>query len=178
MTVGVGIGRAGRPSESRRVANEVLVDLPQRRRAEEGLVVEAGGNEPAERAQQGAGVDGQGGPTVLTARAQALVEKQIGGAGIGLEAAIDPDADQGARLFNAGGENAPGPMVFEAAPHKADAVGQQGRGQGVTRMPLKLDPVKAEGEGFGPVDQPAGRATRAGHSPPPAATNASTVATS
>ena len=62
------------------------------------------------------------------------------------------ELDQRVGLLRAGGDDAAGPVILEAAPHQMHAVGEQGGGEGVAGMALVALAVEGEADGLGAVD--------------------------
>ena len=166
--IAVRIGQMRRTAKSGGGTDHMLVQLPQGRRTQEGLVVEARRNERGDQLVHRPQVEGQGGPAVLALRHQAVIEEQVRGAGVGLEPPALAGTHQGAGLLHPGGQQAPGTVVLEAAAEHADAAGQQGGGQGVAGMAGVVAAVEAEAQGLAAVDQPAGgKPLPAAHAPTP-----------
>ena len=129
--VAVGIGFARGRAEAGHPADEVLVAHPRRARPHEGLVVETGRDQAGDPAGPGAEVEADAGPAVLRGRAQAVVEFDLGGAGVGLGIGAGLELDDRVGLVRAGRHHAARAVVLEAAADQPDAVGQEGRRQGV-----------------------------------------------
>ena len=127
--------------------------LPKRAGPHEGLVVEAraeeGGGEVVHRQQ----VIGEGRPAVLAFRGQAVVDFLHSGAGVGGLAAAVEDFDKGVGFLGPGGQNAARAVVFEAAAHQADVIGQKRRGDCVALEALEGPAVEFEADGLAAVDQ-------------------------
>jgi hypothetical protein len=160
VRVAVGIGLAGCCAEAGGAADRRLEEvLPGGAGLQEGLVVEARRQDARARRRHRAEVEGEARPVVLAARDEALGERHGGRAGVRLEPGAGAEADEGVRLLDAGGEDAAGAMVLEAAADEGDAVGEQRGGEGVAGEAGQAAAVPGEGEGCSAVDPrpPSGR---------------------
>ena len=151
--IALGIGRARRPAEPRRLADEALVEHPVAGRAHEGLVVEPGRQEGRQKVIDGAQIMAQRGPAVLRERFEAFIDFKLCGAHIGLgEGGIAAHLHERRRVLRAGAENAARAVILEAAGDEMDAVGKQRRGQRVAGIALTAPAVEGERDGGRAVD--------------------------
>ncbi len=147
VLVGIGIAAACRPPEPRGAPDERLVEsLPERLRPHEGLVVEAGGEEARQPSARRADVELEARPPVLADRDEPVMELDHGGAQVRLVPVSLADADQRVHLFRPKADDAARPVILEAAPHQAPAVGEQRRCEAVARMSGERPSVEAEGD--------------------------------
>ena len=166
LVVGVGVGRLGRAAEARHAPDHGLVErLPERRRPEEGLVVEAGGEERRELPGPGGEIAVGARPGVDAGGGEPVVELDLGRAQVGLGARAFAELDQRGRLLRAGGEDAARPVVLEAPAREVRAVRDQRRRQRVPGEALVAPPVEGEAQALRPVDPPAVLETKAHYSP-------------
>ena len=143
--VGGGVGGVGGDSEAGGAADERLVKaLPARARRHKCLVVEARRNERRDNAVERVEIKVKAGPGVLRGGAEAVGERDFGGAEVGRGAGAVSGADEGVGFFGAGGQNAARAVVFETAADKVNAVREEGGGEGVAVVALKG--AAAEGE--------------------------------
>ena len=166
MRISIGVRLSRRFAQTRRLANEVLVEAPPRARPHEGLVVEPGRKQARGEVVDGADVEVQRGPAVL-ARAGEVVEKlDLGRAEIRLGARARTQSDHRVRLFHSGADHSATAVVLEAAPHRAHPVGEQGGGDTVARITREATPVELESELPASVDEAAGGVpARLAHAP-------------
>ena len=163
MLIMIGVGDARCRTEPGRAADEMFKEQPYAGAAEEGFVVETGGQEARGKADDRANIKAQRRPAVLAGGDKAFGNEDIGGAGIGLGSAAEPGGDQRIGFFHAGAQHAARAMVFEAAAKHHDAAGQQCRCQRVTGEPGVAATVELEGEGAGAVDMATGFEAITGH---------------
>ena len=161
VLVGIGIAAACRPPEPRGAPDQRLVEsLPERLRPHEGLVVEAGGEEARQPPARRADVELEARPSVLADRDEPVMEFDHGGAQVRLVPVSLADADQRVHLFRPEADDAARPVILEAAPHQAPAVGEQRRCEAVARMSGERPSVEAEGDAPRPVDPSPGGVVR------------------
>ncbi len=167
VTVRIGAGRCC--ADAAGLADGVLVARPQALRPHEGLVVEAGGQEPREAPGHRPHVEIDARPAVGAGRLEAFVKLLAGGLDVGFRASAAADLQERVNLLGAGAEDAARPVVLETARHHRDAVGHERRGQRVAGTPLEAGPVEGEIDGARTVDAPAlGQALALGaHLPSP-----------
>ncbi len=144
--------------QPRALADIALVGHPQRGRRHEGLIVEAGGHQLAAKLADGSHqVALDVGPAVGGTCRQPLEQGLLGGAHIGYLLGFGvAELDHRIGLLGAGGDDAAGTRILEAAIDHVHPVGQQRRGQSV---PVKAGVFLAvEGKAQGPaaVDQAPG----------------------
>ena len=156
MQVVVGIRMGGCRAEAGGAADAGLVEpVPSARRAEEGLVVEAGGNERRECVGRRTHIRPQAGPAILAPGLEPFVELDLGRPRVRIAAPARPhELDQRVRLLGTGGHDPPRPVVLEAPPDQMDAVGEQRRGEGIAGCTLIGTAVEAERQGLRPIDPP------------------------
>src|SRR5690606_15080100 len=145
--------------------DQALVQVPERGRPHESLVVEPGRKERREHVARLAEIEPQRWPAVLAARRESREDLDLRGAHIGLGARPGAELDQGVRLLGTGAEDAARPMILEAAPDQVDAVGEQGRGQGVTGKAGVAPAVEGEADRPGAIDPAAARVAARAHEP-------------
>ena len=110
--------RLGQPSEARRMAEHLFVQRPQPSRADERLVVEAGGRErAADRVGHGHRVELEAGARVEMLDASALA----GGLGAGPDPGRAVDRDQAIRALAGAAHQPPATVVLEAPRERAGA---------------------------------------------------------
>ena len=97
--------------------------------AEEGLVIKARRQRLGEKPDHRANIKAQRGPAVLAARDQPFINDHIGRAGVGLFAATFAHGYQRIGFLDARRHDPARAVIFEAAPHQADAIAQQRRRQ-------------------------------------------------
>ena len=121
--IAVRIGLARGSAEACRAADHGFIDagpspvLAEQVRAHEGLVVEAGAEERGEQIVYGAKVELERGPAVLTRGDEAVGELDLRRAQVWGDATRPArDGDECVRLFGAGRQNSPRPVIFERAP--------------------------------------------------------------
>ena len=171
LVVAVRVGLAGQAAETGGGADGRLVDpLPEGFRPHEGLVIEAGREERREQIVKRQQVVAQRTAIVLAARFQPVEQFGDGRPCVRLPVRAAAQLDQRVGLFRTGGEDAAGPMVFEAPADQPDPVGEQGRGQRVAGMAGQPAAVEPEIEAAAPVDQAAVEAERPAHRSRPRAT--------
>ena len=174
LVVGVGIGGVGRAAEPRHAPDGGLVErLPERRRPEKGLVVEAGGEERREPPGPGGEVAVGARPGIDALGGEPVVKLHLSRAEVGLRARAGPELDQRGRLLRARGEDAAGPVVLEAPAGEMSAVRNQRRGQCVAGEALKAASVEGEAETVRPVYPPTLLETEAHYSSPASPPDAS-----
>ncbi len=157
LLVMVGVRRGGGAAEAGGAADQRLVDLlPEPGRPHEGLVVEAGGEDRGQQPVHRHQVEAEGRPAVLAVRLQPVEQLDHGGAAVRLPPRAAAQLDQRVRLLRPGREDAARAVIFERSSGQSDAVGQQGRGQGVAGMAREVAAVEAEAQRRRTVDQPAG----------------------
>ena len=122
---GRGIAQPGR------AADEPFVEHPAFGRTEKGLVIEPGRQRLGGETEHRSDIEGQIGPAVLAARDHPVIDKQVRCTGVGFAAPFGSHSHQRVGLFNPGGHDAARAVVLETAGHQPDAIGQQGRGQGI-----------------------------------------------
>ncbi len=155
VLIAVGIGLDWRLAQACRPPDRALVDaLPPGRRPHEGLVVEAGREQRAQKVADRADVELDRGPAVLAAGDEALVELDLGRPDIGLGARALAELDQRVRLLGAGRDDAARAMVFEAPADQVDAVREQRGRQRVAGEALVADAVEGEAQRARAVDPP------------------------
>jgi hypothetical protein len=125
-----------------------LVGGPQRSRLDEGLVVEAGPEEPAERLVGRLGIQAQRRPGVLGCHPHPRLHPAVGAPHVGLVSHLD----QAVGVVEGGGEHATGPVVLEAAGEHPHPRGGEGGDDGVTGVGREGPPVPREREVSGPVE--------------------------
>ena len=150
--IAVRIALARRGAHAGGLADEMFVGHPQFGGPHEGLVVKSGGQKTRQGAIDLVDIEPQVGPAVLAGGLQAMEKFRRGGQGVGFLAVAAPQFHQGVGLFHASGEDAPGPVVFEASTDQAYAVGQQSRGQGIAGMALHGSSIEDEGKSSRPID--------------------------
>ena len=141
-----------------RAADEFFIEHPgtgAAPRPDKGLVVEPGGQETRDRVVDGPEIQVQRRPAVLALGLEAVKGLDHRGPRVGFVSHTASQADQGVRLLHARREDTARPVVFEAARHKRDTVGQQRRRQGIAGVSRDLLPIETEGEHRFPVDTPA-----------------------
>ena len=136
--IGVGIFLAGGFAQTRGSTDERLIDLvPEAAWPHEGLVIETGREQHIGAIVHGPDVEGQARPFVLAFGDQPLAQFLHGGAGVGFKPARPArGADQGIRFLGPGGDGTTRTVVFERSSHQVNAIGQQGRGDGVPAQSL------------------------------------------
>src|SRR5690625_4221038 len=90
---------------------------------------------------------------MLRLRPQAVEEFHLRCPLIGIGARILTQLYQGIGLLGTGRKDPAGPVILEAARDQVNAVRQEGRGQGVARMPLVAAAVEGEAEALRAVEQ-------------------------
>ena len=125
-----------------------FVRRPQPARAHEGLVVEARGKRPTGHLVDRLHVEGQGRPGVLGPHVHARPDESMGAAHVGLVVHLH----QAARVQVVGGEQAPRPVVLEAAGEDVDPARRERRGDRVARVGGVGAAVPGEVERRGAVD--------------------------
>ena len=75
-----------------------------------------------------------------------------GGQSVGERAGAVAELDEGVGVFSAGGDDAAGTVVLEAAADQGDAVGEEGGGDGVAVVGVDRASVEGELEGRISVD--------------------------
>src|SRR3954470_22998061 len=123
----------------------------------EGLVVEAGDEDLRQDVVDRTHVGLDIGPGVLAVCRQTFVDLDLGGAQVRLGAVAALKLDQRVWLFRTGGENAARTVILEAAGDQMDAVGEQGRGEGIAGIALERTAVEGEVDRAAPVDPATGR---------------------
>ena len=146
VDVRVGLDRAA--TQAGGLADVLLVLRPGRGRRHEGLVVEARRHELAtDLADDAHQVAVDVGPAVGALGHQAVVQGLLGGTHVGHLAGFGrAQLNDGVRLVGTGGHQTTRTGVLEAAVQHVDAVGQQGRGQRVTREALIAHAVEGEAQ--------------------------------
>ncbi|MCY1219644.1 hypothetical protein D9M72_316270 [compost metagenome] len=154
VVVDVRVDFLGRTAEAGSLANVLLVGQPQVLRIHEGLVVEPGRHHAAaDLAEDTHDVVFHVRPAVGAAGHQARVQRLLGGTHVGhLGGFGGTDLQHGVGLFRTGGDDAARTGVLEAAADDVDAVGQQGRGQGVAGKALIVLAVEGEGQRLAAID--------------------------
>ena len=118
---------------------------PERRRPQEGLVIEPRRQQRAEPSGGGAEVEAQRWKAVLAGGGQSLVQFDLSGTQVGCDPTAPAiDGDQGIRFLRSRRQDASGAVVFERAADQVDAIRQQGRGQCVARVSRVGAAVEAE----------------------------------
>ena len=160
--VDVRIRRGGRPTQTGGGADDGFVQAaPRLGRPHEGLVVKPRRNEAADQAVHGADVERQVRPTILALGDEAVIQLYLGGAQIGrIARGVASDGDQSVRLVRSGAQNAARAMVFERSAGQPDAVGDQGRGEGIARAADVSATVEGEADRLVAVDHTAGRCAK------------------
>src|SRR6185436_3329190 len=126
-------------------------------RPEEGLVVEAGGEEGMEPLVDRAEIEAERGPAVLTARDEPADERSAGGAHARRPARAFAHRDERATLVEPGRGDASRPVLLEAARDQVHAVGEERRGERVARVAGEAPAVETKIERSPAVDPAAGR---------------------
>ena len=104
---------------------------------------------------------------MLARRKQPGIERDLGRAPVRLGVGAGFELHQRRRLLGAGRDDAPRPMVLEAAPDETHAVCQQGRSQRIAGMALVFTAVEPESEQPAAVDRATDlQAERLGHNGP------------
>ena len=158
VLVGVGVLQflVGRGAQTGGLPDDRLIDvLPQRTRVDEHLVIEAGGQEPAELVVDRQDVELQARPMVLRLRGQPREQLGGGGALVRLIAVAHTQLHQRIGFLGARRHHAARAVVLERAAHHHLAVGQQGGCERIAGKALHALAVKGEVDLFGAVDQPA-----------------------
>jgi hypothetical protein len=155
LRVSIGVGEVRCAAESRRLADEVLVLLPQALRPHERLVVEARRHEAGEEAGDRHEVELRGGPAVHARGDEALVQLHLGRARVRDGAGASLQLHDRVGLFHAAGDDAARAVVLPAAREERDPVGEQRRGERVARMALVRLAVEGEAQCAGAIDAPA-----------------------
>ena len=152
VVVGVGLVRSA--PEPRRLADEVLVELPPRARPHERLVVEPGREELRGDVAQRAHVEVERGPVVLAAGDEPVEELDLRRLQVGFGAGALAHTDQGVGLFRAGADDASAAVVLEAASDDPHAVREQGGSERIAPVAREAHAVESEFERCGAVDAP------------------------
>ena len=152
LVVAIGVRSVGGVAEAGGVAQEVFVERPEAAGPHEGLVVEAGGDERSGETEGGHEVEVQAGPGVDVADFEPGRGGGDGGQPVGEGAGAVAELDEGVGVFGAGGDDAAGAVVLEAAADEGDAVGEEGGGDGVAAEGTDGASVKGELEGRVAVD--------------------------
>ena len=164
LVVAVRVGLAGQAAEPGGRPDGRLIDLlPEGFRPHEGLVIEAGRQEGGEQVVDRQQVAAQRTAIVLAEGLQPVEQLRDGRSCVRLAPGAAAQLDQCVGFLRSGGEDAPGPVVFEAPANQPDLVGEQGRGQRVAGMARKATAVEPEIEAHAPVDPAAVEAERPAH---------------
>ena len=168
LVVGVGVGRLGRAAEACHAPDDGLVErFPERRRPEEGLVVEAGGEERREPPGPGGEVAAGTRPGIDAGGSEPVVELDLGRPQVGLRARALAELDQRGRLLGPCGKDAARPVILEAPAREMGAVRDQRGRQRIPGEALVALPVEGEAEAPCAVDQPATLEAKAHQRPSP-----------
>ena len=152
--VAVSIGLHRGSAQARRNPDVLFVGHPQAGRPHEGLVGEARRHQRRKQAGDGAEVEIRRGPAVHAPGFEAVKELDPCGDAIGGVACPAAEIDDGVRFLDARGHDPPRPVELETAPDDTHAIGDEGRRQGVARMPGQGPTVESEAQGPGSVDPP------------------------
>ncbi len=146
MFVFILIPVARRFAQAGRLADKRLVYmLPERARVHEHLVIETRRQEPPKVFIDGTYIKFKIWPVVLAFAGQPLKKLGRGGTLVRLKTGPFAHVEQSVGFFHTAGHNATRAVVFERSAHHHLVVGQQGRGQRVTRAALKALAVEREG---------------------------------
>ena len=170
LVIGIGVFQPREAAKARRAPDDGFIDFfPKRRRPHEGFVVKARRQKAVETVVDRQRVKLQAGPAVLALRGQPVKQLCHGGAGVGFLPRARAQFDQGVRLFGASRDRPTRAVILKAAPHQADAVGQQGRGECIAGVARIRQPVKMKAKGLAAVDQAACNAVGLAHFERPSA---------
>ena len=133
VVIGVGLVRG--PPESRRLADEVLVEHPPRAGPHERLVVEPGREQLRGGVAERSHVEFERRPAVLAGGGESVVELDPGRLQVRLGPGSCADAHEGIGFFRSGSEDPAPAVILEAAPDEPHAVRQQRRGERVAPVP-------------------------------------------
>ena len=129
-------------AQPRQAADNPLVPVPVR--PDKGLVVKPGRPEEMQVVKAAANIKLHTRPAILAARLQSVVQRLHRSTYIGFFQGAPSHGHQCIALLGAGGEDAAGAMVLEAAPHHAYPIGQQCRCQGIAFETAVLFTVETE----------------------------------
>ncbi len=146
------------PAQAGHVAQYLLIGRPQRRRVDEGLVVEAHRQEAVGQAGQGHGVALQRRPSVLRAHGHPGLDR----AGAGAHTWLRADLDEAVGAVTGATQQAARPVVLERAAEDTHAGRGQGRGDGVAGVGAIALAVEGELDRALAVNQFAGAGGEAG----------------
>ena len=156
IDLGVRFARCAR--QARHAPDYGRVDaVPPGRRPHEGLVIEAGHEQPGHEPRGRAQIEPQRRPAVDALGGEPVVKLDFGGAQVGLRERTRLQQDERVRLLRPGRHHPARPVVFEAAAEESHAVREQGRRERVAGMAGVAPAVETECEGARPVDPAAGR---------------------
>jgi len=148
----VGTVRAGLPVDATtgsELPEDLLVQgVPEEPGPHEGLVVEAGGQEPSDQLVDGGEVPTQARPDVLGADGHAVGQPAAAGADVGLVS----DLHEQVRIPVVGGQDSAPPVVLHAAGEHLDTRCCQRRGDRVALVACETATVPSECQRRGPVD--------------------------
>ena len=146
---------ARQPPKPRRPPDQRLIQpLPERARPHEGLVVEPRAQERRQVIVYRHQVEPERPQPVLAPAVQPLEHLLHCRAHIRRLVLGTNHLDQRVRLLRPGGQNAPGPVIFERPTHQPHVIGQQRRGQRIALVARMIAPIKAEPHRFRAVNQP------------------------
>ena len=111
-------------TQSRRIANEILVLHPHALGPHEGLVIKSGRQKTRKEANGCKKVKVHTRPEILAVSAKSIIEFYLSREAIRLGAGTVGDLKDRIRLFATATNNAPGTVVLEATSYHADAAGQ------------------------------------------------------
>lgn len=168
----VGIRHGRRPLQPGGSADEGLVDpVPDGPRPHEGLVPEAGGEQPGEPVVDRADIEAERGPPVLALGPEPVPDLLHRRPRVGLETfgAAALGAEKRVGLLGPCRDDAAGTVILEASADQVDAVGEQRRGHGVAAQSLDRLAVEGEADGVGMVHPALAGYAEPAHSaaPPP-----------
>ena len=144
VCVRVGFGRC--LAHARCATDEFFVEHPARWRAEEGLVIETCRQERCRKAVDRAQIEAEVWPAVLADRDQAVIDIQVGGAGVRLGPPTFAHGDERIGFLDACRHHPARAMIFEAAGDPAHAVRQQRRRECIAGARAVLHTVEAEAQ--------------------------------
>ncbi|MND95943.1 hypothetical protein D3C80_882110 [compost metagenome] len=171
VVVDVRVDFQRRTTEAGGLADVLLVGQPEVLRVHEGLVVEPGRHHlAADLAEDAHDIVVHARPAVGAVGHQAGEQGLLGGAHVGhLGVLGGTELQHGVGLFGTGGDDAARAGVLEAAADDVDAVGQQGRGQGVAGEALVVLAVEGKGQRLAAIDAAAlGKTVDLAHAVTPA----------